>query len=92
MLVIVCRVIVYINTTLKSMSSMGQTNIRKKFGKRLREVRKTTKLSQEALGFKAAIHRTYIGAIERGEQNVSLDNIYKLSRALKVHVKELFDF
>lgn len=71
---------------------MGQTNIRKKFGKKLREVRKTTKLSQEALGFKASIHRTYVGAIERGEQNVSLDNIYKLAKALRVEIKELFDF
>ncbi len=71
---------------------MGQTNIRKKFGNRLREVRKAAKLSQEALGFKASIHRTYIGAVERGEQNVSLDNIYKLSKALKVEPKELFMF
>lgn len=71
---------------------MSQTNVRKKFGKRLRQLRKQTKMSQEALGFKASIHRTYIGAIERGEQNVSLDNIQKLATALKVQIKELFDF
>lgn len=71
---------------------MGQTSIRKQFGRRLREVRKAAKLSQEALGFKANIHRTYIGAVERGEQNVSLDNIYKLAKALKVEPKELFYF
>lgn len=71
---------------------MGQISIRKQFGKKLREVRKATKLSQEALGFKANIHRTYIGAVERGEQNVSLDNIYKLAKALKVEPKELFNF
>ena len=67
-------------------------NIRKKFGKRVRLLRNSAKLSQEALGFKAGIHRTYIGSIERGEQNVSLDNIHKLAKALKVEVKELFNF
>jgi transcriptional regulator with XRE-family HTH domain len=71
---------------------MGQANIRVKFGRKIREVRKSVGLSQEALGFKSNIHRTYIGAVERGEQNVSLDNIYKLAKALKVEIKELFDF
>ncbi len=71
---------------------MAQQNIRKKFGQKVRQIRKGAKLSQEELGFKANIHRTYIGAIERGEQNISLDNIYKLAKTLKVHIKELFDF
>lgn len=71
---------------------MPKIQVRKKFGKRLREIRKTAGLSQEELGFKANIHRTYIGAVERGEQNVSLDNIYKLAQALKVEMKELFSF
>jgi len=71
---------------------MLKIQVRKKFGKRLREIRKTAGLSQEELGFKANIHRTYIGAVERGEQNVSLDNIYKLAQALKVEMKELFSF
>lgn len=71
---------------------MTEINVRKKFGKRVRELRKAIKLSQEGLGFKANIHRTYIGSIERGEQNVSLDNIYKLTIALKVPMKELFEF
>lgn len=69
-----------------------QLNVRKKFGKQLREVRKAAGFSQEALGFKANIHRTYIGAVERGEQNISLDNIYKLCKALRVKMKELFNF
>lgn len=92
MLVIVCRVIDCINTTLKFRRSMPNTNVRKKFGKRLREIRRTANLSQEELGFKANIHRTYIGAVERGEQNVSLDNIFRLAKALRVEMKELFSF
>lgn len=64
--------------------------LRSKFGKRIRKLRKEKGLSQEELGFKSGLHRTYIGAIERGEQNVSLDNIGKLARALKTSISELF--
>lgn len=66
--------------------------LRKKFGMRVRELRKQLGLSQEELGFKSNIHRTYIGAVERGEQNVSLDNIGRLSRVLRIKLTELFDF
>jgi len=47
-------------------------------------------MSQEKLAEVAKIHRTYIGSVERGERNVSLDNIYKIAKALQVDVKELF--
>jgi transcriptional regulator with XRE-family HTH domain len=60
------------------------------FGKRLRELRKKEGLSQEELGFRAGIHRTYVGAIERGEQNLSIDNVHKLAKALKTSPDELF--
>ncbi len=69
---------------------MSGTPTRIQFGKRLRELRKKEGLSQEELGFRAGIHRTYVGAIERGEQNVSIDNIHKLAKALKVSPDELF--
>lgn len=67
-------------------------NLRKIFGNRVRELRKLLNLSQEELGFKSNIHRTYIGAVERGEQNISLDNIFRLAKALRVEMKELFSF
>lgn len=66
--------------------------LRKKFGLRVRELRKKIGLSQEELGFKANIHRTYIGAVERGEQNVSLDNIGRLAKHLRVSLTDLFKF
>lgn len=69
---------------------MSTTPTRKKFGKRLRELRKKSGISQEELGFRAGLHRTYIGSIERGEQNISVDNIHKLAKAFKVKVDELF--
>ncbi len=71
---------------------MKITPTRKELGKKLRELRKRAGLSQEELGFRANLHRTYIGAIERAEQNVSVDNIHKLARALKVSAEELFKF
>jgi len=64
--------------------------LRKKFGMRVRDLRKQLGLSQEELGFKSNIHRTYIGAVERGEQNVSLDNIGRIAKHLKVTLSELF--
>lgn len=70
---------------------MRSTPLRKKFGVRLRAIRKQAGLSQEKLGFVSGIHRTYIGAVERGEQNISIDNIYRLTLALKVPAKQFFD-
>lgn len=69
---------------------MNATPTRKQFGKRLKELRKKADLSQEELGFRSGLHRTYIGSIERAEQNISVDNIHRLAKALKVSVEELF--
>ncbi len=69
---------------------MATKNIRILFGNRLRILRLNKGLSQESLADIASMHRTYVGAIERGEQNVSLDNIAKLAKALKVDIADLF--
>jgi transcriptional regulator with XRE-family HTH domain len=66
-----------------------KTKTRIQFGKKIRAVRKKLGISQEELGFRAGIHRTYVGSIERGEQNISIDNIHRLAKALKVEPKEL---
>lgn len=50
----------------------------------LRRFRKELGLSQEALADLADLHRTYVGAIERAERNVSVDNICRLAHAVKV--------
>jgi transcriptional regulator with XRE-family HTH domain len=63
-----------------------------KFGKKMRALRRERKLSQEDLADLANLHRTYIGAIERGERNVSLLNMKKIADAFKVPISKLFDF
>ena len=55
----------------------------------VRRQRARLALSQEALAAEAGLHRTYIGAIERAERNLSLDNIERLARALKVTAASL---
>lgn len=65
-------------------------DIRYYLGQRVRELREQRGFSQEDLGMKAKIHRTYIGSVERGEQNVSIINIERIVRALGVSLAELF--
>lgn len=69
---------------------MKATPTREKLGIKIRELRNKLGISQEELGYRAGVHRTYIGSIERGEQNVSVDNIHKIAKALKVSPDELF--
>lgn len=64
-------------------------DICKKFGTRVRELRIAQGLSQEVLAQKAGLHRTYIGGVERGERNVSLENIQKIAVALKITIADL---
>lgn len=46
-------------------------------------------MSQEGLAAKAKLHRTYVGSVERGERNISIDNMEKLARALGVGIVDL---
>lgn len=71
-------------------NSMENKEILIKFGLRVRQLRKEKNLSQEELSFKANLHRTYIGMIERAEKNITLVNIEKIAKALNVDIKELF--
>jgi transcriptional regulator with XRE-family HTH domain len=48
-------------------------------------------INQEELAHRAKVHRTYMGAIERAEQNISIDNIEKIARALEIKPHRLLD-
>ena len=60
-----------------------------RFGNRIRELRKKKGLSQEGLALESGLDRSYVGGVERGERNISLENIEKLGRALGVSPSEL---
>lgn len=64
-------------------------NILSKFGNKIQVLRRTKNLSQEELAHICGLHRTYIGMIERGEKNITLKNIEKLSKALDINIYEL---
>ncbi|MDA8168717.1 MAG: helix-turn-helix transcriptional regulator [Nitrospiraceae bacterium] len=66
-------------------------DIQKVFGKRVRELRLKKGLSQENLAEMSGLHWTYIGSVERGERNISLKNIKKISDALGIRMTELFE-
>ena len=59
------------------------------FGQNLRKLRLARNISQEELAFRSGLHRTYVSSVERGERNISLENIEKLAKALEVGMKDL---
>lgn len=59
-------------------------------GKRLRELRTRTGLSQEKFAAKAGLDRTYYAGIERGERNPSVKQLAKIAAALGVPIATLF--
>jgi transcriptional regulator with XRE-family HTH domain len=72
------------------MDEPTQEQVKRRFGARLRTLRKARKTSQEAVALKAGLDRSYLGRIERGEVNVSLINIERIAEALGVGAGELF--
>lgn len=63
--------------------------IRADFGNKVKQKRLELRLSQEELAFEAGLHRNYVGSVERGERNISLENICRLAKALGCSPKEL---
>jgi transcriptional regulator with XRE-family HTH domain len=64
----------------------------KEFGKNVRKIRIIKGLSQKQLGAKSSLNHNYIGAVERGERNLSLKSIQKIAQGLDVEIYTLFDF
>ena len=65
-------------------------NILVKFGIRVRNLRKISKLSIEELAFRADINKNYLSDVERGKRNLSLKAIEKIARGLNVPIEALF--
>jgi len=66
--------------------------LRKRFGQRVRILRRQAELTQEELAAKADISVDFLGLIERGINAPSFETLEKLARALSVKVREFFDF
>ena len=66
-----------------------KTPTRIKFGKLVRKKRLDRELTQEGLAEKSGLHPTYVGSVERGERNISLENIITLAKALQCSPRDL---
>lgn len=67
----------------------GATPRQRELGRRIKQHRERLGLSQEALALRASINRTYIGSLESGQRNPSLENVIRLALALEVEVADL---
>jgi transcriptional regulator with XRE-family HTH domain len=65
-------------------------SVKSRFGNTLRQLRDERGYSQEELAERAGLHRYYVDGVERREQNVALENIVKLVKALSVKPGDLF--
>ena len=61
----------------------------KQFGINVREVRRNREISQDQLALKAGIDRSYMGRIERGQVNITLEKVYRLAEALDCSIYDL---
>lgn len=66
--------------------------IEEKVGNRIKELRNILGISQEELGFRSGVHRTYIASLEVGKRNISISTLEKIVNALEVTFSEFFNF
>lgn len=67
-------------------------NISKVVGERIRTIRKGKGVSQEELAFLSSLSAIYIGQVERGEKNITVDSLAKIATALGISLEDLFRF
>ena len=85
-----CRRIHVISRTLGSVDEALNTRLLKVLGQRIRELRTEKGYSQEAFADHCGVHRTFMGTVERGESNLSFQNIARVATALGVSLSTLF--
>lgn len=68
---------------------LDPVDITQLFGEKVRSIRKEQQLSQDELAGQCGLHRTYVGAVERGERNITLINAEKIANALQVSLSKL---
>lgn len=68
------------------------TKILQRLGENLRKYRLESNLTQEQLAELVGIHPTYVGKLESGKNNPSVKMLYKITRAMKINLCDIFDF
>jgi len=69
-----------------------RSNISQKLGKRIASLRKDAGLTQDQLAVKTGLDRTFIGYLEKGNRNPSVETANKIARVLGVKIDEIFKF
>ncbi len=67
-------------------------NTVEKLGQKIRIERQKRKISQEKLAEMSDLNRNFIGMVERGETNITVKNLESIANALKMDIRELFNF
>ena len=62
----------------------------KRLGRRIAELRRKRGFSQEGFAHECGFHRSYMGAVERGEKNITLAMVDRIAKTLKMSLSELF--
>jgi transcriptional regulator with XRE-family HTH domain len=70
---------------------MKQPDVKVLFGHRVRELRKLHGWTQEEFALHVGLDRSYVGGVERGERNISLENICLIANGLGVSTAQLFE-
>ena len=83
------RVVINKPQPLEARFALERDRVQAAFGKRVREFRTEQQLTLEMLAAKADLHENYVGAVERGERNLSLYNVWRLAGGLGLSVAEL---
>ena len=72
------------------MKNQSKLSARFRFAQAMKQFRKERGLSQEKLAEMTGLHRTYIGSVERGERNISVDNMDAIARAMALDIASFF--
>lgn len=80
-----------LKSSVAEIRSMAKSDPKILFGHRVRELRKSRGWSQEEFALHVDLDRSYIGGVERGERNISLENICLIATALQVPPSKLFE-
>lgn len=72
-----------------SLTGQKMKHLAKRFGQKLKDKRKSLGVSQDKLSLLSGIDRSYVGRIERGEVNITLEKAYELAEALGCDIRDI---